>query len=49
MPQLAASGEGWQPRLLERLARLHLLIEAYQRLDTLPHETQADIRAASVE
>jgi hypothetical protein len=41
-----ASGEGWQARLLERLALLHLLLEGYQRLETLPAETQADIRAA---
>ena len=41
-----ASGEGWQARLIERLARLHLLIEGYQRLETLPPATQADVRAA---
>jgi hypothetical protein len=41
-----ASGEGWQARLLERLALLHLLLEGYRRLETLPPATQADIRAA---
>jgi hypothetical protein len=40
-----ASGEGWQERLLERLSRLFLLIEGYRRLDTLPSEEQADVRA----
>ncbi|HJZ47889.1 MAG TPA: SWIM zinc finger family protein [Roseiflexaceae bacterium] len=40
-----ASGEGWQARLLERLALLHLLTESYGRIDTLPADTQADIRA----
>ncbi|MBI3650540.1 MAG: SWIM zinc finger family protein [Acidobacteria bacterium] len=44
MAGLAASGEGWQHRLLERLSRLQLLLEGYQRLDSLPFETQADIR-----
>jgi hypothetical protein len=39
------SGEGWQDRLLQRLARLSLLIEGYRRLDTLPVEEQADVRA----
>jgi hypothetical protein len=41
-----SSGAGWQERLLERLARLFLLLEGYRRLDTLPPEEQADIRAA---
>src|SRR5207253_5575126 len=41
-----ASGEGWQARLLERLALLHLLIEGYQRIEMLPIDTQADIRTA---
>jgi hypothetical protein len=39
------SGEGWQDRLLQRLARLHLLLEGYRRLDTLPPEEQAELRA----
>jgi hypothetical protein len=43
---IPASGEGWQARLLERLALLHLLLEGYQRIETLPDETQADIRTA---
>ena len=43
---IPASGEGWQARLLERLALLHLLLEGYQRIETLPIDTQADIRTA---
>jgi hypothetical protein len=43
---IPASGEGWQARLLERLALLHLLLEGYQRIETLPLESQADVRAA---
>lgn len=40
-----ASGAGWEERLLERLGRLHLLIESFRRMDDLPAETQADIRS----
>jgi hypothetical protein len=42
---LPASGEGWQERLLERLGRLALVLEGYRRIDTLPPETQADLRS----
>lgn len=41
-----ASGEGWQSRLLEQAARLHLLLEGYGRIADLPPAQQADIRAA---
>lgn len=43
---LAASGPGWQGRLLERLASLHLLTCAHRRLADLPPDTRADVRAA---
>jgi hypothetical protein len=46
LPAVAASGEGWQERMLERLARLFLLLEGFRRIETLPPEAQADIRAA---
>lgn len=39
-----ATGDGWQGRLLEHLALLHLAVEAYTRLDTLPADIQADVR-----
>lgn len=45
MAGISSSGEGWQERLLERLGRLHLLLEGYRRRETLPVETQEDIRA----
>lgn len=45
MAGVPVSGEGWQSRLLERLSRLHLLIEGFKRSADLPPETQADIRA----
>jgi hypothetical protein len=38
------SGEGWPARMLDRLARLHVLLEAFQRLDRLPPDLQAGIR-----
>jgi hypothetical protein len=52
LPGVIASGasanpeQSWQARLLERLAKLHLLAEAYPRLDSLPPATQADVRTA---
>lgn len=46
MAGLANSGAGWEERLLQRLALLHLLVQGYRRLEALPPERQADIRAA---
>ena len=43
---VAATGDGWQSRMLERLARIHLLLEGYRQIDELPAATQADLRAA---
>lgn len=39
-----ASGAGWQGRLLERLAKLHLQLEGFKRLESLPETTQTDLR-----
>ncbi len=44
MAGIPSSGEGWQARLLERLGRLHLLLEGFKHLDLLPPETRADLR-----
>lgn len=44
MGEQAASGDGWQDRLVEAAGRLHLLVEANKRLATLSAETQADVR-----
>lgn len=41
-----ASGEGWQHRAASAIGKLHLLIEGFSRIDTLPNAVQADIRAA---
>ena len=46
MASVPATGAGWRERLLERLGRLHLLLQGYGRLESLPMETQADIKAA---
>ncbi len=43
---IAGGGEGWAERLLERLAKIHLLCEAYSRLESLPEPVQADVRSA---
>lgn len=45
MASIPASGEGWPERLLDKLARLHLLLEAYGRADSLPPDLAADVRA----
>jgi hypothetical protein len=45
MAGLPATGDGWPARLLEALARLHLLRRALARLEALPPESQADVRA----
>ncbi len=39
------SGDHWQERLLEGIGRIHLLTVAFGRMETLPTEHQADIRA----
>ncbi len=44
MAGVPASGEGWPDRLLEQMGKLHLLLESYERIESLPPETQADIR-----
>lgn len=44
MPGVMVTGDGWQDRALERLAMLHLLVEGYARLESLPAEVQADVR-----
>ncbi len=42
---LGGSGNGRERRLLERIAQLHLLVEGYQRFESLAFETQTDIRS----
>jgi hypothetical protein len=40
------SGDGWPGRLLERMARLQLLVQAARRMDALPEPVAADVRTA---
>lgn len=42
---IAHAGPHWPMRLLAELSGLFLLTEAYQKIDRLPPETQADVRA----
>lgn len=44
MGQTVGSHEGWHEVLLTQLARLYLLVQAYERLDTLPVPMQADVK-----
>jgi hypothetical protein len=45
MTGICASGDGWQGRLLDQIARLNLAMEGYRRIDLLPEGTQADLRS----
>ena len=38
-------GKDWPGQLLSRLSSLHLLIEAFKRIDSLPPDLQAEIRS----
>jgi hypothetical protein len=38
------SGAGWAEWALERVGRLHLIVEAYRRLDRLPPDLRHDVR-----
>jgi hypothetical protein len=46
MAGIVRSGDRWPGRLLAHAGRLHLLAEAWTRLDDLPAGTQADVRTA---
>ena len=41
---VAHTGTGWTDRLLERLGRLYLIAQGFERIETLPPEVQADLR-----
>jgi hypothetical protein len=45
LPGIASSGASWQERLLDQVARLYLAIEGYRRIESLPPDHQADLRA----
>ncbi|MGE3180382.1 MAG: SWIM zinc finger domain-containing protein, partial [Phycisphaerae bacterium] len=46
LSSLVASGEGWQAATLTAMGQLHLLLNAYRRLDALPADLQLDVRSA---
>lgn len=43
---IASAGAGWQRPFLEKLASVHLLARAFERLDQLPEPTRDDVLAA---
>lgn len=45
MAVIPASGQAWAERLLERIARLRLLMEGYRRIEAQSEEMQATIRS----
>jgi hypothetical protein len=46
LASVSVSGEGWQSRRLEQIGLLYLLLEAHDRVDSLPGPVQADVREA---
>jgi hypothetical protein len=45
MASIPHSGQGWADRLLKELGKLHLLVQGYQRKNTLPEMVQAELRS----
>ena len=43
---LPQSGDGWTEQLLSQISSLFLLLKAFERIETLPAATQADVRTA---
>jgi hypothetical protein len=41
---IPSTGEGWQDRLLERLGKIYLVLEAFSRLDSLPSDLQEEVK-----
>src|ERR1041384_5374088 len=46
LSRVAHSGDGWIEQLLTQVSSLFLLLKAYERIETLPAATQADVRTA---
>jgi hypothetical protein len=42
---IPSSGQGWQERMLESIARIHVVTQAWKRIDALPPDAQADVRS----
>jgi len=43
--EVAHAGPGWESALIDRIGRLHLLIQAYRRIDRLDEDLAADVRS----
>ena len=43
---VSRSGDGWIEQMLAQVSSLFLLLKAYERIETLPAATQADVRSA---
>jgi hypothetical protein len=46
LSRLPQSGDGWIEQLLTKVSSLFLLLKAFERIETLPTATQADVRTA---
>lgn len=46
IPELLASGPGWDSRTLDQLGRLHLLLRGAEQLAQLPEDLSGDVRVA---
>lgn len=46
MGETLHAGAGWQERLIEQIAHLHLIVEAHQRMEGLPDTLREDVLAA---
>ena len=46
LSRVPQSGNGWIEQLLGRVSSLFLLLKAFERIETLPAATQADVRSA---
>ncbi|HEX2837795.1 MAG TPA: SWIM zinc finger family protein [Phycisphaerales bacterium] len=46
MPEVIASGAGWEVRTLDHLGRIHTLMRAGERLSELPGDVAGDVRVA---
>lgn len=46
LSRVTHSGDGWIEQLLAQVSSLFLLLKAFERIETLPAETQADVRTA---
>lgn len=45
LAMVPATGAGWQDRLLNSMSQLYLLLDAFQRIESLPSPVQEDIRS----